>query len=394
MEPRPRGCVAAGAAESERWTPPRADAPRVSRPVSQVLLLLLPGVRVQGSTPGSRCDCTSDIQRRYGPFCCRGCPMGHYLKARCTEHCGDSTCLPCPRGTFLARENHYNAHCTRCQACDEEAFQVALENCSAVADTRCGCAPGWLVDCSVKPCMANSPFRCLQCPDCKSPDRHTPVPCSGRDNSCGPCLPGFYEHSDGCMSCPTSILGSCPEPCAAVCGWRPSSVLGPGACGWPAGPVPTWGHLRLLVLALPVSQAGSSRQSWHRGPDPTSEFPPVAPGQHPCPPCTPWQQWEGLHCPVSRQRLDPWLPPGPGGALSARATVLGPAAQPSSWVSSGTSAVASAPCRLSRRRAPARTATVRRDGRGPCAALEGVRAHAGAARGGDRGSGGGDRPLP
>ncbi|XP_005404138.1 PREDICTED: tumor necrosis factor receptor superfamily member 25 isoform X2 [Chinchilla lanigera] len=221
MEPRPRGCVAAGAAESERWTPPRADAPRVSRPVSQVLLLLLPGVRVQGSTPGSRCDCTSDIQRRYGPFCCRGCPMGHYLKARCTEHCGDSTCLPCPRGTFLARENHYNAHCTRCQACDEEAFQVALENCSAVADTRCGCAPGWLVDCSVKPCMANSPFRCLQCPDCKSPDRHTPVPCSGRDNSCGPCLPGFYEHSDGCMSCPTSILGSCPEPCAAVCGWRP-----------------------------------------------------------------------------------------------------------------------------------------------------------------------------
>uniref|UniRef100_A0A8C2V786 TNF receptor superfamily member 25 n=1 Tax=Chinchilla lanigera TaxID=34839 RepID=A0A8C2V786_CHILA len=138
------------------------DAPRVSRPVSQVLLLLLPGVRVQGSTPGSRCDCTSDIQRRYGPFCCRGCPMGHYLKARCTEHCGDSTCLPCPRGTFLARENHYNAHCTRCQACDEEAFQVALENCSAVADTRCGCAPGWLVDCSVKPCMANSPFRCLQ----------------------------------------------------------------------------------------------------------------------------------------------------------------------------------------------------------------------------------------
>ncbi|XP_063091477.1 tumor necrosis factor receptor superfamily member 25 isoform X3 [Cavia porcellus] len=202
MEPRPRGCAAAAGAAG-------------------LLLLLLLGVGVQGSTPGSRCDCAGDVQRRYGPFCCRGCPMGHYLKARCTEHCGDSTCLPCPRGTFLARENHYNGHCTRCQACDEEAFQVALVNCSVVADTHCGCPPGWLVDCSVKPCMASSPFRCLPCPDCKSPDHHTPVPCFGRDNGCGPCPPGFYEHSDDCVSCPTSILGSCPEPCAAVCGWRP-----------------------------------------------------------------------------------------------------------------------------------------------------------------------------
>ncbi|XP_013009465.1 tumor necrosis factor receptor superfamily member 25 isoform X7 [Cavia porcellus] len=157
---------APSAQESEKWEPPRAEAPRVSIPVSQgLLLLLLLGVGVQGSTPGSRCDCAGDVQRRYGPFCCRGCPMGHYLKARCTEHCGDSTCLPCPRGTFLARENHYNGHCTRCQACDEEGF--------------------------------------------------------GRDNGCGPCPPGFYEHSDDCVSCPTSILGSCPEPCAAVCGWRP-----------------------------------------------------------------------------------------------------------------------------------------------------------------------------
>ncbi|XP_021099039.1 tumor necrosis factor receptor superfamily member 25 isoform X1 [Heterocephalus glaber] len=128
---------------------------------------------------------------------------GYYLKARCTEHCGDATCLPCPQGTFLARENHYNVHCTRCQACDEEASQVVLKNCSAVADTRCGCAPGQLVDCSVKPCVASSPFRCLPCLDCKPPENHTPTPCFGRDSSCGPCLPGFYEHSSGCASCPT-----------------------------------------------------------------------------------------------------------------------------------------------------------------------------------------------
>ncbi|XP_047400555.1 tumor necrosis factor receptor superfamily member 25 isoform X2 [Sciurus carolinensis] len=181
-------------------------------------VLLLLGIPGQGSIPGPRCDCTSDFQRRNGPSCCRGCPVGHYMKTRCTEPCGNSTCLPCPQGTFLARDNHFKDQCTRCQACDEEAFQVALENCSAVADTRCGCKPGWLIDCSVKPCRESSPFRCRPCSGCEA--MYTELPCSSRDTDCGPCLPGFYEYGNGCISCPTNILGSCPEPCAAVCGWR------------------------------------------------------------------------------------------------------------------------------------------------------------------------------
>ncbi|KAL1776144.1 tumor necrosis factor receptor superfamily member 25 isoform X1 [Sigmodon hispidus] len=132
-----------------------------------LLLLLLLGGQGQGSTPG-RCDCANDSQKRYGSFCCRGCPKGHYMKASCTELCGNSTCLPCPQGTFLAREYHFNTDCTRCQACDEEASnQVSLENCSAVSDRRCGCPSGWLLVCSVEPCRASSPFSC-SCLDCVS----------------------------------------------------------------------------------------------------------------------------------------------------------------------------------------------------------------------------------
>uniref|UniRef100_A0A8C6W5U8 Tumor necrosis factor receptor superfamily, member 25 n=1 Tax=Nannospalax galili TaxID=1026970 RepID=A0A8C6W5U8_NANGA len=173
-----------------------------------LLLLLLLGGQGQGSTPGPRCDCASNFQRRYGPFCCRGCPMGHYMKASCTQPCGDSTCLPCPQGSFLTRENHFKTHCTRCQTCDEGASQVALENCSAVADTRCGCQPGWLVDCSTKPCRESSSFSCRQCLDCETP----PIP--------RPCMPGFFENGNGCVSCPTSSSSSCPEACSAICGWR------------------------------------------------------------------------------------------------------------------------------------------------------------------------------
>lgn len=149
-------------------------------PVLQVLLLVLPGAQGQHSTPAPKCDCAYNFQKRNGPFCCKGCPAGeppkgwrgggevradrdggqvgsgdrrswgggnrepeigrkrggsgnpfglsdpglvstgHYLKAPCPKPCGTVTCLPCPRGTFLARENHHETRCTRCQACDEE----------------------------------------------------------------------------------------------------------------------------------------------------------------------------------------------------------------------------------------------------------------------------------
>ncbi|EDL81220.1 similar to tumor necrosis factor receptor superfamily, member 25, isoform CRA_b [Rattus norvegicus] len=127
-----------------------------------LLLLLLLGGHGQGGTPG-RCDCASEPQKRYGQLCCRGCPKGQYMKAPCTEPCGDSSCLPCPPGTFLARDSHFKTDCTRCQVCDEEALQVTLENCSAETDTHCGCQSGWCVDCSTEPCGKSSPFSCTPC---------------------------------------------------------------------------------------------------------------------------------------------------------------------------------------------------------------------------------------
>ncbi|XP_036730204.1 tumor necrosis factor receptor superfamily member 25 [Balaenoptera musculus] len=197
-----------------------ADCGEPAAPVPQALLLLLLGAQGQGSTPSPRCDCVHSFQKRSGLVCCRGCPAGHYLKASCTKPCGIPTCLPCPRGTFLARENHHKTRCARCQACDEEASQVALKNCSAVADTHCGCKPGWFMDCVVSQCPHSSPFRCHPCPDCEALHRRTRAPCSSGDTHCGTCLPGFYEYGNSCVSCPTSTLGGCPVPCVAVCGWR------------------------------------------------------------------------------------------------------------------------------------------------------------------------------
>ncbi|XP_040590803.1 tumor necrosis factor receptor superfamily member 25 isoform X8 [Mesocricetus auratus] len=87
-----------------------------------LLLLLPPGGQGQGSSTPGRCDCAGDSQKRYGPFCCKGCP---------------------------------------------KAFQVTLENCSAVSDTRCGCQPGLV--CSTDPCRESSPLACLSCSGCAAP---------------------------------------------------------------------------------------------------------------------------------------------------------------------------------------------------------------------------------
>ncbi|XP_027241685.1 tumor necrosis factor receptor superfamily member 25 isoform X2 [Cricetulus griseus] len=165
----------------ERCSPGAAtqrSATHVPQALFLLLLLLLPGGQGQGGTSG-RCDCARDSQKRYGPFCCRGCPEGHYMKTSCTEPCGNATCLPCPRGTFLTWGNHFKSDCTRCQACDEMAFQVTLENCSAVSDTRCGCQSGLV--CSTEPCREGSPFPCFSCSDCAA----LPTPAILRDQAEG-----------------------------------------------------------------------------------------------------------------------------------------------------------------------------------------------------------------
>ncbi|XP_044527181.1 tumor necrosis factor receptor superfamily member 25 [Gracilinanus agilis] len=139
--------------------------------------------------------------------CCRSCPAGHFLKAPCTESWGPSLCQPCHEDTFLSREDHMEERCSRCQACDEDdpANQVVVRNCSTVANTQCGCAPGWFRECSVSlsQCRADSPFHCIRCPDCKAVRGQTQSPCSGKDTDCGRCLPGFCQDQNGCAPCPT-----------------------------------------------------------------------------------------------------------------------------------------------------------------------------------------------
>ncbi|XP_038603111.1 tumor necrosis factor receptor superfamily member 25 [Tachyglossus aculeatus] len=186
-------------------------------------------------------------------LCCQNCPAGHFLVTPCSSFGGPSSCQPCRQGTYLPKES-YNQECFRCQECDKAALQVAIENCSATGNTRCGCAPGWFKECSVNRCEDGSPFSCRLCPDCHQLHRLSQGPNSAQCPSspgalalprnmepglilaseafsnCGPCFPGFYEDQDGCSPCPTKPFDSCPQACAGYCSqlgsWVPLTVTG------------------------------------------------------------------------------------------------------------------------------------------------------------------------
>ncbi|XP_055981375.1 tumor necrosis factor receptor superfamily member 25 [Sorex fumeus] len=125
----------------------------------------------------------------------------------------------------MDQENHRYEHCVRCRFCDEEALQMTVQNCSAVANTVCDCKPGFFRGCWDHPCKdIQEHLLCRPCTDCGSLNRRPPAACSQGQEECGACLDGFYEHNKECVSCPKITLitpGSCPKPCAAVCGWRP-----------------------------------------------------------------------------------------------------------------------------------------------------------------------------
>ncbi|XP_054993562.1 tumor necrosis factor receptor superfamily member 25 isoform X5 [Sorex araneus] len=281
----------------------------------------------------------------------------------------------------MAQENHHYERCARCRFCDEEALQMTVRNCSAVANTVCGCKPGLFPSCWDHGCVdPGEHLLCSPCADCGTlnrrplaacedpldaapprwppptpgPPRHLLPAVSQGQEECGGCLDGFYEHDKECVSCP--------------------NVLGPGAPGSAGGPTPAWRPLDLHVPSLPRCRPRGVRGS----PDGGAAAPP---GQCPLPPAAPQR-------PPGRQQLDARPLPGPGGALPCRPLGQELAAQP------GSRPAARARRGPGGRRAPAGPAAVRRDRRGARALLEGVRAHAGAARGRDRGGGGGGGPLP
>ncbi|XP_067045656.1 tumor necrosis factor receptor superfamily member 16-like isoform X4 [Acropora muricata] len=131
-------------------------------------------------------------------LCCNLCPQGTHLISPCNNKSQISFCQPCPSQTFMDKENN-EAKCLPCTRC--EPTQIALLECSANQNRKCGCETGTFLELSFLVCV-----KCKKCPRGEGVESN----CSGSsDTKCAPCLEGrtfsdvesFTEPCKNCTQC-------------------------------------------------------------------------------------------------------------------------------------------------------------------------------------------------
>lgn len=60
------------------------------------------------------------------------CGAGHFLTS-------NSTCLPCPDGTYINESNHESLKCAHCLTPDSSLHEIVLANCTKTTQTVVGC---------------------------------------------------------------------------------------------------------------------------------------------------------------------------------------------------------------------------------------------------------------
>ncbi|XP_029362056.1 tumor necrosis factor receptor superfamily member 9a [Echeneis naucrates] len=106
--------------------------------------------------------------------CCDSCHPGHRVYQKCGPR-PKELCKPCKPGTFTLKDN--SLKCERCTEC--AGAQVLLKECTATADTQCGCREG--LKCGDSKCSF-----CVQ--KCNKGEQPT------KNRSCEPCPEGTFNN--------------------------------------------------------------------------------------------------------------------------------------------------------------------------------------------------------
>eukprot|EP00301_Raphidiophrys_heterophryoidea_P004584 c11984_g1_i1.p1 GENE.c11984_g1_i1~~c11984_g1_i1.p1 ORF type:complete len:1557 (+),score=366.77 c11984_g1_i1:80-4750(+) len=136
---------------------------------------------------------------------CYPCPIGTYSTVS-----NATSCMACPSGKFTTSTR--STSCTACAVCDV-AIERTVANCSATANTVCGCAYGYggsacttqTTNSTCAACTAGyfGNGTCAPCTKC-APGTYTT---SSAQQTCTPCATGTYSNQEGqtqCQACATN----------------------------------------------------------------------------------------------------------------------------------------------------------------------------------------------
>ncbi|XP_062984905.1 tumor necrosis factor receptor superfamily member 1A-like [Elgaria multicarinata webbii] len=141
-----------------------------------------------------------------GTHCCYRCHRGTYVAQHCLEKDKTTTCLECPPGTYMSRENYANK-CLGCQDCRSNFGQIVISSCTSEEDTVCGCAANQFRT------SDTSEFFCKNCSACHNGTiRQT---CTTFSDTVCECHYGFFLQTgeNNCSPC-----SSCQDlDCKARC---------------------------------------------------------------------------------------------------------------------------------------------------------------------------------
>ncbi|XP_028280293.1 tumor necrosis factor receptor superfamily member 5 [Parambassis ranga] len=189
-------------------------------------------------------SCTSED--KYKPEghegCCDRCPAGKFKQKDC-DSTGQTVCVDCDKGTFLATKNHITK-CNLCKSCSQANKQTPLTHCTATQNTVCQCLPGHY--CNNDDCDHCQPVtRCLPGTGVKFQATRT------NDTVCAPCEEGTYNNVTDSHS-PCTAHTRC-EDYGGVLKTQGTAttdtVCGQSLCSWilPAG---LWAGFVLTVLLV------------------------------------------------------------------------------------------------------------------------------------------------
>ncbi|XP_018422863.1 PREDICTED: tumor necrosis factor receptor superfamily member 1A [Nanorana parkeri] len=139
-------------------------------------------------------------------YCCNKCLAGYKVAGDCSGDGQTTQCVPCDIGTYTEIPNR-SKDCLSCTTCLQQYGQIALSNCTADKNTRCGCPAGHFKQ------LSGRSFTCEECTTCENGTQR--MACHDNIDTICECFHNFFldQSEKRCRHCSECQTPECKDHC-------------------------------------------------------------------------------------------------------------------------------------------------------------------------------------